>query len=218
MLNEAEGIVQTLEPLQGLRGRGHCVVLVDGGSSDATIARSQGLVDEVRRCPPGRALQMNQGARGQGDDILLFLHADTSLPTTAEDALQAFYRSEREWGRFDVRLSGTLTPLRLVERTISWRSRFTGIATGDQAIFVRRSIFERIGGYAEIPLMEDVELSKRLRRQSRPYCVSSPVVTSSRRWEENGVWRTVLLMWQLRLAYWRGVAPAELVRRYYRSR
>ncbi|QCF25724.1 glycosyltransferase [Hydrocarboniclastica marina] len=217
VLNEAEVITQSLERLQSLRVRGHRVILVDGGSRDATLANSAGLVDEVRVSAAGRALQMNEGARAQSGDVLLFLHADTRLPADAEAALEAFYGSARDWGRFDVRLSGRRPELRMIERMMSWRSRLTGIATGDQAMFVRRQTLVSVGGFPEIPLMEDVELSKRLRQRSRPYCVSSPVITSSRRWEQHGVWRTVILMWRLRFDYWRGTPPEELTKRYYRS-
>lgn len=217
VLNETEVIRSSLEQLQSLRDSGHRIVLVDGGSEDDTVARCRHLVDEVRESAVGRALQMNEGARGQSGDVLLFLHADTVLPADAEAALEAFYGSARDWGRFDVRLSGRRPALRMIERMICWRSRLTGIATGDQAMFVRRQTLVSVGGFPEIPLMEDVELSKRLRQRSRPYCISSPVVTSSRRWEQHGVWRTVLLMWRLRFDYWRGTPPEELMKRYYRS-
>lgn len=216
VLNEAQTIRSILESLQDLRGRDYRVIVVDGGSSDDTPGLCGGLVDEVKLSPPGRGYQMNVGARGQEAELLLFLHADTRLPADAHQQLAEFMDSGRGWGRFDVRLSGSHGWFRVIERMMNWRSRFTGIATGDQAIFVKRALFESQGGFANVPLMEDIELSARLRRCSRPYCIRSPVVTSSRRWEENGTWRTILLMWRLRLDYWRGVPPASLVKRYYK--
>lgn len=215
MLNEAAGIAGALDRLQPLRARGHKVVAVDGGSTDGTPAACAGRVDELRESSPGRARQMNAGAEGRQEELLLFLHADSELPADAEASLQGFYDSGRPWGRFDVRLSGSHWSFRVIERMINWRSRLTGIATGDQGFFIRREVFEALGGFAEVPLMEDVELSGRLRAGARPFCIGSPMVTSSRRWEEHGICRTVLLMWQLRLAYWRGVPPADLVKRYY---
>lgn len=216
VLNEALAIRSTLEPVQGLRARGYRLVVVDGGSADGTPELCQGLVDEVRQSRPGRASQMNTGARGQDVDVLLFLHADTRLPADADLQLMRFYNSMCDWGRFDVRLSGSNGWFRMIERMMNWRSRITGIATGDQALFVRRVVFEAQGGFANIPLMEDVEFSARLRQRSRPFCISSPVLTSSRRWEEQGTWKTILLMWRLRLDYWRGVPPTDLVKRYYK--
>lgn len=215
MLNEAAGIAAALDRLQFLRTRGHKLVLVDGGSTDGTLTKCAGRMDELRESLPGRARQMNAGAEGQQNDVLLFLHADSQLPPDAEASLQRFFDSGRPWGRFDVRLSGSHWGFRVIERMINWRSRLTGIATGDQGLFIRREVFETLAGFADVPLMEDVELSRRLRARSRPYCIASPIVTSSRRWEQHGICRTVLLMWRLRLDYWRGVSPIDLVRRYY---
>ncbi len=159
---------------------------------------------------------MNVGAAAARGDVLLFLHADTRLPEgAAEILIAALSASARVWGRFDVRLSGAAWPLRIVERSMNWRSCLTGMATGDQGIFVRRSAFEAVGGYPAIPLMEDLELARRLKRLSRPICLRRPVITSSRRWEERGILRTVLLMWSLRLLWFLGVSPQRLVRLYY---
>jgi hypothetical protein len=142
--------------------------------------------------------------------MLLFLHADTRLPPDAASAVLA----RGDWGRFDVAIEGRHALLPVIARMMNLRSRLTGIATGDQAIFVRRTLFERLGGYAEIPLMEDVELSRRLRRVSRPVCLRLRAVTSGRRWEMRGVLRTVVLMWRLRLAYSLGADPHRLAERY----
>jgi rSAM/selenodomain-associated transferase 2 len=212
-LNEAAGIAATLAPLQPLRARGHEVVVVDGGSTDGTPALAAPLADRVVSAPRGRAAQQNAGAAAATGDILLFLHADTTLPQGADArVLDALRRGG--WGRFDVRLSGRHPLLRVVERMISLRSRLNGIATGDQAIFVRREWFQRVGGFPALPLMEDVAITRSLRRLGAPVCLRARVTTSSRRWEERGIVRTIVLMWRLRWAYFRGADPAELARRY----
>lgn len=212
--NEAGAIEGTLLPLQPLRGPGCEVVVVDGGSGDDTALRAARLADRVLHSPPGRARQMNAGARAARGDILLFLHADTLLPAGAVEAVRSGLRGRYGWGRFDVRLTGRHPLLRVVERGISWRSRLTGIASGDQAMFVRRDWFEAAGGFPEIPLMEDLALSRTLNARGRPLCLRSPVLTSSRRWERRGIVRTILLMWRLRLAYYLGADPARLADRY----
>lgn len=214
--NEENSIVDTLERLQSLREEGHEVILVDGGSSDQTLKLAKPLVDHALQSKLGRALQMNNGAVMATNDILLFLHADTRLPRDATQQIErALNRMMNVWGCFDVNLSGSRFMFRVIERMINLRSRLTRVATGDQAIFVRRGVFELFGGYAEIPLMEDVELSKTLRTISKPCCIKSPVVTSSRRWEEYGTFKTVLLMWRLRLLYFFGRSP-ELLAKLYR--
>ena len=214
-LDEADGIAATLAPLQALRARGCEVVVVDGGSTDGTAELAAPLADRVVRSERGRARQQNAGARVARGGVLLFLHADTRLPEDADRlVLEGLARSGRGWGRFDVRLTGRHPVLRVVERMISLRSRASGIATGDQAIFVRGDWFRAAGGFPEIPLMEDVALSRALRRRGRALCLREPVVTSSRRWESRGVWRTILLMWRLRFEYWLGADPERLARRY----
>lgn len=214
--NEAACIVPALEALAPLRARGHEVIVVDGGSSDATAELARPLADRLVVAPRGRALQMNAGAGLASGDVLLFLHADTQLPPGADDAVcDALARSGRHWGRFDVRIEGGEALLALVSRLMSLRSRATGIATGDQALFVRREAFKRIGGYPELPLMEDIALCKRLKTQSRPLCLAEVVVTSGRRWRERGVLRTIALMWWLRLQFFFGAAPSRLARSYH---
>jgi rSAM/selenodomain-associated transferase 2 len=210
VLDEAACIVACLQPLQSLRAAGHEVIVVDGGSRDASAELAAPLADRVLRAPRGRALQMNAGARAARGEVLLFLHADTRLPADAARAVLA----RGEWGRFDVEIEGRHALLPLIARLMNLRSRLTGIATGDQAIFVRRALFERLGGYAGIPLMEDIELSRRLRRVAPPVCLRLRAVTSGRRWETRGVLRTVLLMWRLRLAYFLGADPRRLAERY----
>ncbi|HEX6369022.1 MAG TPA: TIGR04283 family arsenosugar biosynthesis glycosyltransferase [Longimicrobium sp.] len=214
-LNEAAGIADALRPLQPLRMRGHEVIVVDGGSVDATVEIARPLADRVIASEPGRARQQNAGAEAATGDVLLFLHADTQLPADADRrVIDGLTESGRGWGRFDVRLSGRRPSLRLVERMMNLRSRVTGIATGDQAIFVRADGFRRAGGFPQIPLMEDVALSGVLRRMGPPLCLRERVLTSSRRWDERGVARTVLLMWRLRAEYALGVDPARLADRY----
>ncbi len=214
-LNEAAGIRGTLDPLQPLRARGHEVVVVDGGSTDGTPTLARPLADRVIASPRGRARQQNAGAAVAGGGVLLFLHADTRLPEDADAlVLDGLRTSGRGWGRFDVRLTGAHPLLRVIERMMGIRSRLTGIATGDQAIFVRRDWFTAAGGFPDIPLMEDVALSRTLRRMGPPLCLRQPAVTSSRRWEQRGVWRTMALMWRLRLEYALGADPARLAERY----
>ena len=218
-LDEADVIVATLTPLQSLRRAGHEVVLADGGSRDATTMLAAPLVDKLLSGPRGRARQMNAGAGAASGDWLLFLHADTLLPAHVDEIMfDALAHARGLWGRFDVRLSGVQTPLRVIEATMNLRSRVTGIATGDQAIFVERALFVRVGGFPDLALMEDIALSRMLKRHGPPLCLRARVVTSSRRWESRGVVRTVLLMWCLRLAYFFGADPQRLVRRYYAER
>lgn len=213
-LNEAPHIGHTLERLQPLRERGHEVIVVDGGSDDATLSTAAPLADTVLDSPPGRAVQMAAGVDSSRHPIIWFLHADTQIPGEADhEIIRALERND--WGRFDVTLSGSHRLFRIIERMINLRSCLSGIATGDQGIFVRREFFERVGGMPELPLMEDVELSRRLKRLGRPACVKQRLLTSSRRWEQRGILRTVLLMWWLRAAYAMGV-PAGRLAQWYR--
>lgn len=214
-LNEAERIEHTLSALQELRFHGAEVIVVDGGSRDDTVALAAPWVDRLLHSPCGRANQMNAGAAAAEGEVLLFLHADTLLPSRADQLiLAALAKSGRVWGRFDVHIAGRPGMLRLIAYMMNWRSRLTGIATGDQAMFVRRNVFAEIGGVPEQPLMEDIELSVLLKRISPPLCLRSTVVTSGRRWETHGIWRTILLMWMLRFAYFLGVPPEVLARCY----
>jgi len=214
-LEEAISIVGTLEALQPMRARGVEVLVVDGGSRDATRALAMPLADRVLEAPRGRAAQMNAGARAARGDILVFLHADTRLPADAPEAIRAALEiAPHAWGRFDVRIEGGSALFALVATAMNVRSRLTGIATGDQAIFARRAAFETAGGFPEIPLMEDVALSSALKRVSRPACLRERVTTSGRRWERRGTLATIALMWRLRLAYALGADPHRLARRY----
>ncbi len=208
-LNEADGIVAALEALAPLRRRGHEVIVADGGSSDGSAELARPHCDAVVTAPRGRALQMNAGARVATGDVLLFLHADTHLP----DGVDQLIEKGMLWGRFDVHIDGKHPLLKLVAWSMNLRSRLTGIATGDQAIFVRRAAF---GGFPEIPLMEDIDFSREMKRRARPACLRAKVVTSGRRWDTRGVLRTILLMWRLRLAYFLGARPEDLARIYYR--
>ena len=215
VLDEAPTIQAALEDLQGLRAAGAEVIVVDGASRDATASLAAPLADRVIEAPRGRASQMNAGAREAAGDVLLFLHADTTLaPGTVESMLARLDAEGREWGRFDVAIAGADPLLALVALLMNARSRATGVATGDQAMFVRRAAFDAVGGFPSIPLMEDVALSKALRRRSPPLCLRERVVTSARRWERHGTLRTIVLMWRLRLAYALGADPHRLARRY----
>jgi len=215
-LNESAQIAATLSALQEMRSSGHEVILVDGGSDDGTRDVVTPWVDRVLLGPAGRALQQNAGALEARGDTLLFLHADTLIPSEAmAEFLDGFPASPRVWGWFDVTLSGSHFMFRVVETLMNARARLSRITTGDHAIFVKRVAFEKVGGYPEIPLMEDVAISRLLKREGRPFCPGRRIVTSSRRWEEKGILRTILLMWRLRLAYALGADPRRLARSYY---
>lgn len=218
VLDEAAGIEAVLVPLQSWRGTVAELIVVDGGSTDDTRARAEPLADRVLVAPRGRATQMNVGANAARGTLLLFLHADTRLPQDAQSLLEALADAGPLWGRFDVRFDHEAALLGLVATLMNWRSRVTGVATGDQAMFVSRDLFARVGGFPHIELMEDVALSKRLRRELPPRCLHARVTTSARRWLEAGPLRTIVLMWTLRLAYVLGVAPATLARWYRQIR
>lgn len=217
--NEADQIraaMQSLAPLQSrLRSES---LIADGGSCDGTAELAAESADAVIHAPRGRALQMNLAAAQAKGRHLLFLHADTRVCERSAQALERQIARDAVWGRFDVRLSGARPLLRLVERLMNLRSRLTGIATGDQAMFVRREVFEQVGGFPAIPLMEDIALSRRLKAIAPPVCLREPVLTSSRRWEQRGIGNTILLMWRLRLLYFFGADPHHLAREYHRDR
>jgi rSAM/selenodomain-associated transferase 2 len=214
VLDEAAEIEAALSALAPYRRRGVEVIVVDGGSSDGTPERARVLADRVIAAARGRALQMNAGATIAQGDVLLFLHADTQLPENADRLLlDGLAVSDRVWGRFDVRFDGGGL-LRVVAAMMNLRARLTGIATGDQALFVTRAAFDSVGGFPPIALMEDVALSARLKRVSRPLCLSARVTTSARRWRRHGTLRTVLMMWWLRLRFSLGADPVELARVY----
>jgi rSAM/selenodomain-associated transferase 2 len=213
VLDEADGIVDALTALAPLRARGVEVVVADGGSSDATVALARPLADVVVTAPRGRGIQMNAGAAASTGNVFLFLHADTRLPASADDLIrERLAQTGRAWGRFDVHIAGAHRLLPLIAQAMNMRSRITGIATGDQAIFATAAAFGP--GFPDVPLMEDIALSKRLKRIGPPLCLATPVVTSGRRWEKHGVVKTILLMWCLRFAYFLGANPAWLARSY----
>lgn len=214
MLDEADGIVAALTALAPLRRRGVEIVVVDGGSRDASKELARPLADRVIAAPRGRAAQMNAGAAATQADLLLFLHADCVLPPRADELVIDGLTSGREWGRFNIRIAGRSPLLRIIAASMNVRSRLTGIATGDQALFMTRRAFAAAGGFPKLPLMEDIAMCKRLKRIDRPLCLSAPVTTSGRRWERHGTIRTVMLMWWLRLAYFLGAEPTRLARRY----
>jgi rSAM/selenodomain-associated transferase 2 len=215
VLDEAAQIQSALQALAPLRAQGTELIVVDGGSRDDTLARCTGLADHVLQSERGRARQMNAGALRASGSVLLFLHADTLLPAGALAAIEQALNAMYHWGRFDVQIDGPSRWFPLIAALMNLRSRWSGIATGDQGIFVRCDLFMELGMYPDQPLMEDIELSKRLRRHGRPACLRERVRTSGRRWQRDGVWRTVLLMWRLRLLYRLGT-PADDLARWYR--
>jgi rSAM/selenodomain-associated transferase 2 len=212
-LNEAAIIVAALQALAPLRARGAEIIVADGGSRDGTAALAAPFADRVITVRRGRGAAMNAGAALGTGDALLFLHVDTALPDNADRLIDAAL-ARRAWGRFDLRIAGSHPLFAVIARLINWRSRATGIATGDQAIFVSRKAFEAVGGFPDLPLMEDIAIARRLKRLCRPFCIATPAITSGRRWEHNGVVRTILLMWRLRLSYYLGVEPALLAALY----
>ncbi|HEX9454412.1 MAG TPA: TIGR04283 family arsenosugar biosynthesis glycosyltransferase [Candidatus Binatia bacterium] len=217
VLNEAKVIAATLDALMGLKPAE--VILVDGGSADRTRAIAERYNINIITSEPGRACQMNRGARDASGEVLLFLHADTHLPFSAfDDVATALSNRACVGGRFDVELEGDHWLLPLVARLISYRSRLTKIATGDQALFVRREVFARMGGFQEIPLMEDIAFCRTIKRLGSVACLRSRVVTSARRWEADGVWRTIFRMWTLKLLYFAGVSPLRLKQFYADTR
>jgi len=215
-LNEASHIVSTLKKLQKIRQQGHEIILCDGGSTDNTCKLAENLSDHILSTPPGRAIQMNTGAKKARGDVLCFLHADTLISANFESIItHELKQTDRIWGRFNIKLSNTSVPYKIIAWFMNIRSCMSGIATGDQGIFVYKETFLKLNGFANIPLMEDIEISKRLRKTSRPICINkSTLTTSSRRWEQFGIFKTVTLMWQLRLRYFLGTPPAELVKFY----
>jgi rSAM/selenodomain-associated transferase 2 len=214
VLDEAAGVEAALAALAPLRARGIEVVVADGGSSDGTAERARPLADHLITALRGRSIQMNAGAAAAAGDVLLFLHADTQLPENADRlVLNGLASSGRSWGCFDVRFdSGGL--LALVAFAMNARSRLTGIATGDQALFVTRAAFERAGGFPAIALMEDVALSAKLKRIGKSLALHAHVITSGRRWQKHGTFRTILLMWRLRLEFFFGADPEKLAKIY----
>ncbi|MDZ7851106.1 MAG: TIGR04283 family arsenosugar biosynthesis glycosyltransferase [Halomonas sp.] len=190
------------------------VVVVDGGSHDDTIARARPMASKIIVTAPGRARQMNAGAREARGPLLLFLHADTRLPEGADRLVERALSGAHCWGRFDIRLEGRHPILPVIAAAMNLRSRLTGIATGDQALFMTRDAFDAVGGFPDQPLMEDIEISCRLKRLSPPACLRDKVISSGRRWDQNGAWATIRLMWQLRWRYWRGASADDLAREY----
>ncbi|SFG07202.1 TIGR04283 family arsenosugar biosynthesis glycosyltransferase [Neptunomonas qingdaonensis] len=212
-LDEARIIVAKLQALQYLRPQCE-LIIVDGGSRDASMELARGWVDKLVESPAGRAKQMNAGVQASSAELLLFLHLDTDVPANLMELLPIQRDVYDYWGRFDVTIDGQHRMLPIVAFFMNMRSRITGIATGDQGIFVSRSLFNKVGGFPDQPLMEDIEISRRLLSEVRPVCIRQKVVTSGRRWEQKGAIRTIVLMWSLRWAYWCGEAPDKLAERY----
>ena len=216
VLNEATSIEGFLESLRACYKQRCEIIVVDGGSQDGTAALAAAHCDRVVLSTKGRAVQMNSGARRALGTILCFVHADSRLPLHADQSIRAALSQQgRKWGWFDVRLSGGHPLLRVVEHLMNWRSRLTGIATGDQALFMTRTLFDAAGGFPDIALMEDIAMSRKLKAMGPPARLQQRLVTSSRRWEKYGILRTIILMWKLRLLYFLGADPTRLAQRYY---
>jgi rSAM/selenodomain-associated transferase 2 len=215
VLNEAGCLQPTLERLQPLRSQGHEIILVDGGSSDDTLALGQTLVDRVLQTPPGRGRQMQAGAAIARGSVLWFLHADSCIPVGADNLiLDTLQRTEAGWGRFDISFTDSHPLLKCVAWFMNQRTRLSGIATGDQGIFVARTLYDRVGGFPAIPLMEDISFSRSLKQHARPCRVTQTLGTSARRWHAHGILRTIVTMWGLRLAYFAGISPERLAKYY----
>lgn len=212
-LNEKQAIINCLTPLQAYRDYGE-IIVVDGGSTDSTAKLAEPLVDKLIPSKQGRAIQMNAGAENATGDVLIFLHADTLLPEDALIAINRAINHHGKWGRFDVELGGNHPLLKIVAWFMNWRSRLTGVATGDQVIFVDKRLFESVGQYPVIPIMEDVALCKKLKHINPPVCLKAKAISSGRRWEKFGVVKTILLMWSLRLRYLLGQDPQTLATLY----
>lgn len=209
--NEEQSVLSQLNYWHSLEQKGFELIFVDGGSGDNTRHILDRHFSRVYQCAAGRARQMNMGAQHSTRAIILFLHCDTRLPETSVEITEVAWR----WGFFYIQLSGQLNILRWIERGINWRSRMFKVATGDQALFFKREFFEELGGFADIPLMEDIDVSRRARKSAQPTIQKNRVLSSSRRWEKNGAIKTVLLMWWIQLQYRCGVDPAKLVIQYY---
>ncbi|MGO1232671.1 MAG: TIGR04283 family arsenosugar biosynthesis glycosyltransferase [Marinobacter sp.] len=215
VLNEIETLPALIEHLKHWQSRGAEVLVVDGHSDDQTAAEARSMGFSVIESPRGRAAQMNAGAQASQARNLVFLHADTRLPEQADHKiLTALRDSEVAWGRFDVQIEGKSKWLPIIAWFMNTRSRLTGIATGDQTLFMTRQAFEEVGGFPDQPLMEDIEISRRLKQIASPMCLWEKVTTSGRRWDARGGWCTIWLMWQLRWAYWRGTPAEQLAERY----
>ena len=215
VLNEQENLSELLPVFDDLRSAGHEVIVVDGGSTDNSKEIALKYADKCLHAPASRARQMNAGAAVASGDILFFMHADSRLEPCYMENIQSCIEQGGSWGHYKIRVDDNSLFLRTVSFFMNLRSRLTAIATGDQGIFVRRDLFEQLGGYAEIPLMEDIELSARLRRISRPVCLSQAIHTSARRWLKNGVLNTIFSMWRFRFMYWLGVPAVKLAKNYY---
>jgi len=213
-LNEEAEIEACLIRLQGLREEGFEVIVVDGGSIDKTAQLIEGLCDQYISARGGRSAQMNAGARKAKGKFIFFLHVDTQLPENFSELIPTIKTDTYCWGRFDVKLSGKHWSFRIIESMINLRSRLTGIATGDQVMFVSQKLFREVGGFPEIALMEDIAMSRMLKNICSPLCLRQKVLTSSRRWEKHGIASTILKMWWLRFSYYIGVDPVRLARQY----
>lgn len=215
ILNESTQLPELLEHLLPYKRVGCELIFVDGGSADQSPEQAEALGFKVIRSEKGRAMQMNTGAKSAKGDVLLFLHADTRLPENAHQIIKrALDHENAQWGRFNVIITGQAFMFKVIAWFMNHRSRLSSIVTGDQTIFIRKGFFEKVGGFPIQALMEDIEFSKRLKKLSKPVSLQDKVITSGRRWQQKGIWRTIILMWSLRYSYWRGVSADELIAKY----
>lgn len=216
-LNETRIIHACLLDLQTLKNISE-IIIVDGGSTDNTLEIAKPLADKTIISSQGRAKQMNAGAKQAKGETLVFIHADTFLPENALDLItQALSKTNPGWGRFNVQLKGNHLMLKVIAALMNLRSCLTGIATGDQVIFVSKQLFDKVGGYPDIALMEDISLCTNLKKLSHCVCLEAKVISSGRLWEKHGVFKTILLMWRLRLGYFFGENPETLSTLYSRG-
>lgn len=213
VLNDASALSSLLVSLQGVRDTVE-IIVIDGGSSDASCEIAERYAHRLLHTAPGRATQMQAGAEVSSGTWLWFVHADSVLSSSLLADMQQL-PDHWQWGRCDVQFDDSRAVFSMIALFMNWRSRLTGICTGDQGIFVRRELFSEVGGYASLPLMEDVDLSARLKHKARVHRPATPLVTSARRWQQHGVLRTILLMWWLRLQFFAGVPATTLHQRYY---
>lgn len=214
VLNEGDALTPFLKALILLKSQGVELIGVDGGSTDNSFELLSTYCDTSIQSSAGRSTQMNAGALKAKGHTLLFLHADTYLPSTALTDIEHAL-SQNNWGRFNVQFEPNNLLLRITAYLMHHRSKFTHVCTGDQALFFKKKFFNQLNGFADIPLMEDVDISKRARKLSPLYALTSKVTTSSRRWQKHGTLKTILLMWWLRWLYFIGVEPCTLHKKYY---
>jgi rSAM/selenodomain-associated transferase 2 len=214
-LNEADNIMNTMVSVQS--GQAVEVIVVDGGSSDSTRRLAEEGGARVISTSRGRAVQMNTGAAGAQGEIFLFLHGDSQAPVRFDGLIRhALLDPDRAAGAFQLQIAGEGRGLRIIEKMANWRSRWFQLPYGDQGIFIRAELFRKMGGFPELPIMEDFIFIQRLQRQGRIVTLSASVLTSGRRWESLGIWRTTWRNQMMLAGYYGGISLGCLSRWYRR--